>query len=115
MNFMNSAQFISVLAVALAVSAAVSDVKERRIPNRLTYPAMLVGLGVQGALHGWQGLLLSVGGGLLFGGVFLLFHFVRAMGSGDVKLAAALGCIVGPAATVRVMFATALAGGVMAI
>jgi prepilin peptidase CpaA len=115
MTIMNSAQIISVLAAAVAVAAAVTDVKERRIPNRLTYPAMAVGLGLQSALHGWRGLLLSLGGGLLFGGVFLVFHFVRAMGAGDVKLAAALGCMVGLAGSVRLMFATAVAGGVLAI
>src|SRR5947207_1603576 len=112
---MNSTQFISGLAVAVAVCAAVSDVKERRIPNLLTYPALGAGLLLQGALHGWKGLLLSIGGGLLFGGVFMLFYMVRAMGAGDVKLAFALGAIVGPSATVHLMIATAFAGAALAI
>lgn len=112
---MNSGLFIAALAVAVAVSAAVSDVKDRRIPNRLTYPAMVVGLGLQSALHGWRGLLLSAGGGLLFGGFFMLFYLVRGMGAGDVKLAAALGCIIGADGSWRVMFATAVAGGALAI
>src|SRR5258708_36427737 len=108
---MNSAQFIAMLAVALAVCAAFTDVKARRIPNRLTYPAILIGLGLQGALHGWKGLLLSASGGLLFGGVLMLFHLVRAMGAGDVKLATALGCMAGLAGSPQLMFATAVAGG----
>ena len=112
---MHSAQFITALALAVAATAAVSDVRERLIPNRLTYPAMVAGLILQLALHGWRGLLLSAGGGLLFGGIFLLFYLVRAMGAGDVKLAAALGCIVGADALFRVMFATALAGAALAI
>ncbi len=112
---MNSGQFIAILAVAVAVYAAFTDVKARRIPNRLTYPAALVGLGLQGALHGWRGLLLSAGGGLLFGGVFMLFHLIRAMGAGDVKLAAALGCMAGLAASPKLMFAIAVAGGALAI
>ena len=112
---MNSTQFIPALAVAVAVCAAVSDVKERRIPNLLTYPAVVAGLLLQGALHGWRGLLLGAGGGLLFGGVFLLFYLVRAMGAGDVKLATALGSIVGSSATLQLMYATALAGGALAI
>jgi len=40
---------------------------------------------------------------------------VRAMGAGDVKLTAALGSIVGLSATLPVMVATALAGGLLAI
>src|SRR6266699_4321144 len=112
---MNMTQIIAALAVAVAVCAAISDVKERRIPNLLTYPALVAGLLLQGIFHGWRGLLLGAGGGLLFGGMFLLFYLVRAMGAGDVKLAAALGCIVGSSATLQVMLATALAGGVLAI
>jgi prepilin peptidase CpaA len=112
---MNSAQFIAMLAVALAVCAAFTDVKARRIPNRLTYPAILIGLGLQGALHGWKGLLLSASGGLLFGGVLMLFHLVRAMGAGDVKLATALGCMAGLAGSPQLMFATAVAGGALAM
>jgi len=112
---MNSAQFTAMLAVALAVCAAFTDVRARRIPNRLTYPAVLIGLGLQSALHGWRGLLLSAGGGLLFGGILMLFHLVRAMGAGDVKLATALGCMAGLAESPRLMFATAVAGGALAM
>jgi prepilin peptidase CpaA len=75
----------------------------------------VAGLILQTAVHGWRGLLFSVAGGLLFGGVFLLFYIVRAMGAGDVKLAAAMGCIVGLAATPRLMFAIAVAGGALAM
>src|SRR5260221_5467230 len=110
-TFMNSAQFIAMLAVAVAVYAAFTDVKARRIPNRLTYPAALIGLGLQGAFHGWRGLLLSAGGGLLFGGVLMLFHLVRAMGAGDVKLAAALGCMAGLGGAAQVLFSNPVAGG----
>jgi prepilin peptidase CpaA len=112
---MNVAQFIPGIAAAVAATAAVTDLRDRRIPNRLTYSAMIAGLVLQAAVHGWRGLLLSLAGGCLFGGVFLLFYMVRAMGAGDVKLAAALGSIIGPAATWKVLFFTAVAGGIMAI
>ena len=112
---MNLARVVPALAVAVGVCAAISDVRERRIPNRLTYSAMIAGLLLQATLQGWKGLLLSVEGGLLFGGVFLLFYVVRAMGAGDVKLAAALGSIVGVSFALPVMFATAVAGAALAI
>jgi len=112
---MNLSETIPTLATAVAVTAAMTDVRDRRIPNRLTYSAMIAGLVLQTAVHGWHGLLLGLGGGALFGGCFLFFHLVRAMGAGDVKLAAALGCIIGPTASWQVMFATAVAGGVLAI
>lgn len=112
---MDSAQFNATLAAGVAICAAITDIRNRRIPNRLTYPAMLVGLALQTSFHGFRGLLLSAGGGFLFGGAFMLFYVVRGMGAGDVKLAAALGFIVGYGGSPQVMFATALAGGVLAI
>src|SRR5712691_11899739 len=112
---MTSPALVPTLAVAVALCAGFTDVKDRLIPNRLTYSAAIAGFALQSVLHGWNGLLLSAGGILLFGGVFLLFYLIRAMGAGDVKLAAAIGRIVGPSATLQVMYATALAGGALAI
>jgi prepilin peptidase CpaA len=112
---MGWALVVPALAAVVAVCAGITDVRERRIPNLLTYPAMLAGLALQTALHGWKGLLLSAAGGLFFGGVFLVFYLVRAMGAGDVKLAAALGFIVGSSAALQLMFATAVAGGALAL
>lgn len=109
------ARLIPVLAAVVAIIAAVIDVRSRRIPNLLTYSAMLSGLALEAVVYGWRGLLLSLGGGLLFGGVFLLFYLIRTMGAGDVKLAAALGCILGPAGSWQVMFTTAMAGGLLAV
>jgi len=108
-------QLIPILAAVVAVIAGIIDVRSRRIPNRLTYPAMVAGLTLQAAVYGWRGFLLGLGGGLLFGGIFLLFHLIRTMGAGDVKLAAALGCILGPAGSWQVTFTTAMAGGALAI
>ena len=112
---MDSVQFIAALAAAVAVTAAFSDVRHRRIPNRLTYSSMGAGFLAQAAFHGWRGMLSSIEGGLVFGGLFLVFYLIHAMGAGDVKLAAALGLIVGASASLEVMFATAMAGGALAI
>jgi len=110
-----SAQVVTDVAVAIAVAAAVIDTRSRRIPNRLTYTAMVGGLVLQSAFFGWRGLISSLAGGLVFGGIFLLFYMVRAMGAGDVKLAAALGCVIGLSETPRVLMATAICGGIFAL
>ncbi len=112
---MYSAPLIGALAGAVALTAAISDVRQRRIPNVLTYSSMLAGLAVQTAAYGWKGLMMSAAGGLCFGGVLLVFYLIRAKGAGDVKLAAALGCVVGLPASLQVMFATAIAGGIFAV
>lgn len=106
---------IPAIAVIVAMIAAVFDVRERRIPNKLTYPAFLLGLVLQGAINGWKGLLSALLGALLFGGLFFVFYIVKAMGAGDVKLAAALGCLAGGTASLNLMGETAMLGGVLAL
>src|SRR6478609_6783251 len=112
---MTVAGIVPTVAVVVALCAAFTDIKDRLIPNRLTYSAVVAGFALQGALRGWNGLLLSAGGILLFGGAFLLFYLVRAMGAGDVKLAAALGSIAGLSAARPLMWAVAVAGAGLAV
>lgn len=103
------------IALVLAIIAAVWDVRQRRIPNWLTYPGIGLGVALRGLLFGWKGLGSAIEGCLLAGGIMFLFYAVRAMGAGDVKLMAAIGSLVGPKHSVVVLLATAICGGIMAI
>src|SRR5450759_709626 len=103
------------IALALAITAAVFDVLQHRIPNWLTYPGIVLGVVLRGVLFGWKGLGSAGEGLLLTGGIMFLFYAVRAMGAGDVKLMAAIGSLVGPGQAIVVLLATAICGGVMAI
>lgn len=86
---------VMVLAVVVVVVAAWFDLKHRCIPNRLTLPAIAVGLVLAVILEGMAGLKWS-GIGFAFGfGVFLLPWLMGGMGGGDVKLMAALGALLG--------------------
>jgi prepilin peptidase CpaA len=103
------------IALALSVAAAAIDVKQRRIPNWLTYPGIISGLVLRSLLLGWKGTASALAGCALAGGIFLLFYAVRAMGAGDVKLFASLGSLLGRCDAVVMLLATAICGGVMAI
>lgn len=98
-----------------AVVAAVWDVRQGRIPNRLTYGAMVGGLFLRTFLAGWRGALDGLAAGLIGGGVFFLFFLVRGMGAGDVKLMAAVGVWSGLTHLAVVMLSSALAGGILAL
>ena len=70
------------------------DVRERRLPNRLTLPgaaAVLLGAGLAG-----RG-LSALGGAAALSGLYLLVHLIdaAAMGAGDVKLAIGCGGLAG--------------------
>jgi prepilin peptidase CpaA len=94
---------------------AFHDLRERRIPNHVTMPAMVAGLVLHGIAGGPRGLADSAAAGLIAGVIFLIFFLAGGMGGGDVKLMTAVGCISGLSHLGLIVIATAIAGGVFAI
>jgi prepilin peptidase CpaA len=97
----------------VSVSAGL-DFRYRRIPNWLTYPALLVGLGLS-FVPGSATPAASGLGVLTAGGLYLVFWLFRAVGAGDVKLMAAVGAFVGWPDVWSVIVYTALSGGAFAL
>jgi prepilin peptidase CpaA len=95
--------------------AVVTDLRARRISNRLTYPTAALGLAVHAATGGWGGLTWSALGMLVGLALFLLPFFLGAMGGGDVKLMAAIGALQGPQFVLLTSVYAGLAGGVLAL
>ena len=102
-------------AVLLALVAAWTDFRTRRIPNWLTVPALLIGLAANIALNGWTGFKASLLGVAL--GLLLLLPFVllRSLGAGDWKLAGALGAFTGPVLLMNLLLGSVFVAGVMAV
>lgn len=103
------------IAVAVSLAAAVTDLTRQRIPNVLTYSTMVAAIAGRTVAQGGIGFRSALLGGVVGGGLFLFFFLLHAMGAGDVKLVAAIGCLVGPARIVEIALATAIVGGVLAI
>ena len=102
-------------AELLAVVAAWTDLRSRRIPNWLTVPGVAVGVTLKVAFSGWSGIktsLLGAGLGLL---VLLPFVLLRSLGAGDWKLAGALGAFTGPALLIDLLLGSVFVAGVMAL
>jgi len=103
-----------VAVVALGALAIWFDIRERRVPNVLTVPALTVGL-VIGAMGGWAGLGWALGGAA-FGFFFALpFFLVGGLGGGDLKLLTAFGSLLGPGRLVTALVVMGLVGGAMAL
>ncbi len=102
-------------AVLLAFVAGVTDLRSRKIPNWLTVPALLIGIGVNTALNGTSGLKSALYGAGL--GLVLLLPFVllRSLGAGDWKLAGALGAFTGPRLLVDMLLVSVFVAGLMAL
>lgn len=102
------AEVAYLLALIVLCVAALTDLARRTIPNSLTYGAMVAGLFL-GAMTGWSGLGVSLVGLLGVGSLLAILFHCGALGGGDVKLAAALGALLGFAPATE----TVLAGAVM--
>ena len=99
---------------ALLTLAAVVDLRQRRIPNALSFGGMVAGLILGFAQGGVSGFSESFLGLLTGGALFLPFYLARGMGAGDVKLMAAVGSFLGPRHALLATITVALVGGVIA-
>ena len=87
----------AVIAILVVCAVAVvTDFRQRRILNVVTFPAMAIGLALNTATYGFSGLAFAISGLLI--GVLLFLAPVAFMGrgAGDLKLLAALGAFGGP-------------------
>ena len=100
--------------VSLLAVAVFTDVRERRIPNKVTVSGLLAGLVAGIFLEGGIPFLALTGAGLA---LLVSFPLVAmgALGAGDAKLLTAVGAFVGPGGLFSVALYAALAGGVLAI
>ncbi len=113
------------LLCALLLVAVRTDVKSRRIPNRLVLLGVVSGLLLNTVLPQGYGFISALPGALGFwkalaglglGFVILLpMYLLRAMGAGDVKLMAMVGAFLGPNAIIGAILVTFIVGGVLTL
>lgn len=102
-------------AIVVSAIACVTDLRTRRIPNRLTFGAAAAAIVIRTLIGGWSGALSSVGGCAVGLALFLPLFVLGGMGGGDVKLVGALGAWLGPAGAIQVDLYSALAGGAFGV
>lgn len=118
---LTGAQFLfGIAALTLVVMAALQDIRERLIANRLV--ALLLGLGVLRHVviaEGFADWLAIAGSAFALAAVVFLVGFViwrlGSLGGGDVKLLVAAAFFVGPDGALLLFAATAIAGGALAL
>lgn len=112
-----SSSVVSIGAVAIAIgvaaSAAVSDVRHFHIPNLLTRSALLLGVVYHGVFSGWAGVGHALGGCALGLSLLLVPYLLGGFGGGDVKLLAAVGAWLGaPLLLIAFLVSSVLLGAV---
>ena len=91
------------------------DVKDRKIPNKITFTGVVVGMVVNLVSGGWTGLMLSLVGMFVGLAIFFLPFVMGGMGAGDVKLMGAIGALMGWQFSLLTAIYSALVGGGMVI
>jgi prepilin peptidase CpaA len=104
-----------VLLFGVLIIAVITDIRSNRIPNWLTFPAMIMGLGLNYISAGAHGLLFGIEGLFLGIGLFIIIYILGGMGAGDVKLMGAVGAMLGPQMVLWAAFYTAIIGGIYAL
>ena len=90
-----SSLFYVALVALLTATAAVIDVRTRRLPNWLTLSALAAAVLLHTLIQGVSGLGFALIGLLAGGGVLLVLWLIGGAGGGDVKLMGALGAWLG--------------------
>ena len=120
---------ISILLIGLLSTACYYDLRTYRIPNWLTYSTAVIAITfnaivsvvVKCNLSGWSlrpdslGFLQSLLGLAVGFGVMSIVFVLAGRGAGDVKLAAAIGAIVGPVRVLSIIFSAHLLAAVFAM
>ncbi|QCT03983.1 peptidase A24A prepilin type IV [Paenibacillus algicola] len=101
-------------AVFLA-AAFVMDLRYMRIPNMLTVPSALLGLGYHGVTGGVEGVLFSLQGMAAGFGIVLVMYLAGAVGAGDVKLFGAIGAWCGLWFTIQGVFYSVFCAGIIGL
>lgn len=104
-----------ILLFGLLLLSIRSDLKERKILNKVTVSFAAVGLLLNTAYDVPEGFLIGLAGltvGLL---IFMVPYLMHGMGAGDLKLMAAIGALTNWHFVIYVALITALAGGVIAL
>jgi len=107
-------QILIILAPILVLAAA-TDICYHKIPNWLTFPAIIAGIIYHSFTAGIQGCLLSAAGVLLGMAFFLPFYLKGGTGAGDVKLMGAVGGFLGPVGVFYAFLFSSIAGGIYAV
>ncbi|MCA9057822.1 MAG: prepilin peptidase [Planctomycetaceae bacterium] len=105
---LNLTDTVFLIAVVLfTIVAAVSDLRSRKIPNKLTVPMFVAGLIFQ-ACQGWTALGNGLTGFAVGFGLLFVLWMIGTAGGGDVKLLGALSVWLGPGLTLKVLFCSLL-------
>ncbi|MFC2947312.1 A24 family peptidase [Virgibacillus sediminis] len=106
---------IDIFLILILLICVITDVRSRKIYNKVIYPSLMVTFIYHFATFGWDGLSHSFLGFLIGFGLLLIPYFMGGMGAGDVKLLGLIGAMKGGAFVFQSFFYIAIIGAIIAL
>lgn len=112
---MNGESIKQILVVLFIVCCIYTDLTQRKIPNKLTFPFAIIGVISNIIFDGFNGLLGALMGMLI--GFFILFipFVLKGMYAGDVKMLMAIGAMNGWVFVIGTALYMAIIGGIISL
>lgn len=107
--------FIYFVLTLVLIISLITDIKNRKILNIITFPAILIAFVYYLATGGIDGFFFSGKGFLMGISLLIIPYLLGGIGAGDVKLMTAIGALMGASFIFYSFIYTALIGGVMAL
>lgn len=103
------------MLIFLLIICVVTDIRERKIYNKVLFPFLI--LAILGHLieSGWSGISFSLFGFLTGFIILLLPYLLGGMGAGDIKLLAVIGAIKGTKFVLLSSLYMGIFGGIIAV
>jgi prepilin peptidase CpaA len=105
---------ILLLLIILSISAIV-DFRAQKIPNLITFPAVIIALLYHFFTSGIDGLIFSALGLATGIGLLIIPYIWGGMGAGDAKLMGAVGAVLGSKNVFTAFLFIGLVGGIYAV
>jgi leader peptidase (prepilin peptidase) / N-methyltransferase len=106
---------VRLLFASAMIVLAITDLRERLLPNAITYPGVVVGLLCSfflppGIISALVGVLLGAGVPFLIGEAFYRIRGIEGLGMGDVKMLGMVGAFLGWQLALFTLFAASMLG-----
>lgn len=107
--------WFNAILIMILVICLITDIKERKIYNKVIFPGLLIAVAGSAVMNGWEGVTQSMLGFLTGLGILLIPYLLGGMGAGDVKLLALIGAFKGTMFVLNTALFMALVGGLIAL
>ncbi|HLO12994.1 MAG TPA: prepilin peptidase [Pseudoneobacillus sp.] len=105
----------NILLILLLIICVITDLKERKIYNKILLPIFLIAITYSFISSGWSGLITSILASFVGLSILLIPYLMGGMGAGDVKLLAVIGALKGIGFVLMTSLYMALIGGIIGL